>query len=530
MRKNIRLDSLPSNRQIASKDCRFCTKRRIKCDRSIPRCRKCISRGLCCPGFDRMPLKWDQGVASRGKLAGRTHPVPLCGESKDHERLSDAPSSPNNPTSSHDPGTLTLTRCKSPPRSSSTLIPSPTNDLDIVNHCSSAALSDNLLNHFHIEVAARLTWLDSSNNPWRSMVLPFAQQSLCLRLSVLGLAAAHLSVTSASGDSEKQALLQINHNLRETSLCALNNKIRSELGRDYATEDDNSEGSSLIEMLATMLVLCYGETLVPYSTDWSLHLRACRAIIDRQRLRGRQEDPQGPVAKFLVKEVADLETFGNFSVFTRGQGTIAPLPPPSLLEGQFWAFTSLLREITVVERQRYDLSRKGRRPPDIDMIIWRTKIEQAYAQTCTGTTSISAGEEHTRKKFEAVIRAHYYSSLIYCYQALASVEEASQAIGYYISLLFDEIQFIAVGPTRIFSHNIFFPLFIAGTEYGADEHGQSIIQALFLEAITTSGFWCNHSALQFLRAFWARTESQRTWKWITYARENEQHIGPFLVF
>ncbi|KAK1148902.1 hypothetical protein N8T08_007574 [Aspergillus melleus] len=389
-------------------------------------------------------------------------------------------------------------------------------------------LFDNLLNHFQLEVASQLRWLDSSDNPWRHIVWPLARRSNCLRMSILGLAAAHLSVTSAGGDGTgPPALLQANHDLREASLRNLNAKIRAELEGDQVA-GGRQDGSSLTEILATMLVLCYGEMLVPYSTDWSLHLRACRAIIDRRNLRNRQKEPQDPAARFLVMEVVDLETFSALTEFTRKESPAATIPSHPLLEGRFWTFTSLLREIIAVERHRYDILQKGSQSPDIDMDAWRDKIEEARAQTSEGTAAMVQGDEQILRRAESMVRAHYYACLIYFYQALAPTLEARPAIDAYIGPLFAEIQFLTVGSTRTFSQNLFFPLFIAGTEYARDEDRQAVIQALFMDLISSTGVWCNHTVLQFLRAFWTRSECQGTW--IQYARENERSLSLFLLF
>jgi len=51
--------------------CHNCRRRRLKCDRSLPQCLKCIKGGQECLGYQRL-FRWDQGVASRGKMAGMT--------------------------------------------------------------------------------------------------------------------------------------------------------------------------------------------------------------------------------------------------------------------------------------------------------------------------------------------------------------------------------------------------------------------------------------------------------------------------
>ena len=56
---------------IRTEPCHNCRRRRLKCDRSLPQCRKCMKTGEECLGYQRL-LRWDQGVASRGKMAGMT--------------------------------------------------------------------------------------------------------------------------------------------------------------------------------------------------------------------------------------------------------------------------------------------------------------------------------------------------------------------------------------------------------------------------------------------------------------------------
>lgn len=51
--------------------CHNCRRQRLQCDRSLPQCLKCIKRGQECLGYQRL-LRWEQGVASRGKMAGMT--------------------------------------------------------------------------------------------------------------------------------------------------------------------------------------------------------------------------------------------------------------------------------------------------------------------------------------------------------------------------------------------------------------------------------------------------------------------------
>lgn len=56
------------------KGCYQCTKRRIICDMTEPRCLKCTNKGLDCSG-NGLRYRFNDGIASRGKLRGRTTPM-----------------------------------------------------------------------------------------------------------------------------------------------------------------------------------------------------------------------------------------------------------------------------------------------------------------------------------------------------------------------------------------------------------------------------------------------------------------------
>ncbi|PLB52528.1 hypothetical protein P170DRAFT_462445 [Aspergillus steynii IBT 23096] len=59
---------------MADKNCHSCRRRRLRCDRALPACRKCALTGVECLGYERLIL-WNKGVASRGKMMGKTFDV-----------------------------------------------------------------------------------------------------------------------------------------------------------------------------------------------------------------------------------------------------------------------------------------------------------------------------------------------------------------------------------------------------------------------------------------------------------------------
>ncbi|WXC57145.1 hypothetical protein SNK03_003067 [Fusarium graminearum] len=66
-----------SNAPVAKKACHSCRRARLRCDKSIPHCSKCTSRGVECLGYGRLFL-WTGSVATRGKLAGQSSSASVC--------------------------------------------------------------------------------------------------------------------------------------------------------------------------------------------------------------------------------------------------------------------------------------------------------------------------------------------------------------------------------------------------------------------------------------------------------------------
>ena len=335
-------------------------------------------------------------MASRGHLTGKSLPFVECNTSvpgQEHVLSSDS--------------SFVLS-----PQDVSISTSSPMNDSELATQQLSRSLCDKLLLHFLSNVASRLTWIDGPGNPWRSLVLPLAQRSACLRLSILGLAAAHLSATSAEFE-RSSTHLQVNQRLRNDILRTLSSKMQMERSANSTSVGGGLLDFSLVEMLASMLVLCYGELHIPGSTDWKLHLRACHAIIERHHLRSMREISGDVIAKWLINEVIDLEIFGNLSAFTMELDPSVMITWPAVFDGDFWDFTLLINEITVAERSHYSFSNSSNGPVQTDMRYWHAKLETA----CTrATVLISSFPED--EPFETKPLSRYHRSALSCLPCL----------------------------------------------------------------------------------------------------------------
>ncbi|GES66625.1 hypothetical protein ATEIFO6365_0015017300 [Aspergillus terreus] len=359
-------------------------------------------------------------------------------------------------------------------------------------------------------------------------MLPLAQHCSSLRMAILCAAAAHLSSTSTQDAPYAASIKAISHNLRDTCIRNLNRAIQHELEL-FTPEKRGTAASPLVDILATTLVLCYGEMVVPDSADWHLHLHACRLLIERQQWRQEETRRSDAVAPFLLQEVADIEVYYSLGIFSNDQSRVPSLPQ-SVFCNHFRTFTGLLYEITAEERRRHRMLMSGQSLPDVDMSVWRQKVEQACIQASTDTVWLSSRGEHIRQHVNALIQVYYHAALIYSYQALAPLPEASNIVRTLVPQLLGEIEAFTTGSVDTFSHNVFLPLFIAGTECWDDETRQHMIGELFLRLVSTTGLWCNYSAMRFLKAFWSRPEYHGVGGWNQYARDNEKGNSQFFVF
>ncbi|RXG44578.1 hypothetical protein VDGE_05342 [Verticillium dahliae] len=85
--------------QAPTKACHNCRRRRLRCDRSYPSCHKCTTAGHECLGYGKL-YKWADGVASRGKLAGKSSAACLLSSSvAPHRASSSVTALPSNSSS-----------------------------------------------------------------------------------------------------------------------------------------------------------------------------------------------------------------------------------------------------------------------------------------------------------------------------------------------------------------------------------------------------------------------------------------------
>ncbi|KAL9471006.1 hypothetical protein ACSS6W_008947 [Trichoderma asperelloides] len=163
------------------KGCYQCNKRRIVCDMGEPRCLKCTNKGLECSG-NGLRYRFNNGIASRGKLRGLSIPIDQ----------SCPPSTTNRSSPRKQSRQDTIIAPKSCRASKGVIHRSISDNKYEVGVLPCLESTDSntrlLLDYFSINMAPGMVVLDSKNNGYRNLILPFAVQDKLVRQAVMSIA------------------------------------------------------------------------------------------------------------------------------------------------------------------------------------------------------------------------------------------------------------------------------------------------------------------------------------------------------
>lgn len=126
-----------------------------------------------------------------------------------------------------------------------------------------------LLHHYNQVVAANMTWADSSDNPWRDIIIPMAMESPLVLLSILTFASKHISAMAQSALLEAEARKAADYSKLYGNQAL---KLLAQELRTLRSLDQGKTSTSLVvsharrrynSLLVAMLVLCNVETVKP---------------------------------------------------------------------------------------------------------------------------------------------------------------------------------------------------------------------------------------------------------------------------
>ncbi|KAJ5135734.1 uncharacterized protein N7515_005012 [Penicillium bovifimosum] len=497
-----------STEQSATKDCPTCQRRRIKCDRGLPGCRKCSKRGLECPGYG-LQLKWVEGVASRGNLRGRAVPsldVPVTTSgmfSTEHNNVAS------------DINALNVYNCHRQVHSS---LPQPYQFLP--NLCLSPdrpLYISQLLRWFNERVAHRLAWVPHQS-AWRQMVLPMAERSETVLYSILAIAAHDLASEYPPNELGHRTFQDISRSYQDKSLALLARELNRLSSLSSACTLEASTTSAYT--LASVIILCNNEFMKPQGAGWRVHLSAARQIILAAGYQPYQHNELACIQEFLLLEFYETSVWADLTNFEDHE-MILKTPPASTENAVFTDFILVIDQITRLERLKFRSESIGHHCSYDVMQDILPQIASARDGMMRLSESIHFASEADRRGFELVVWMYYHATLIYSHQALSPDPEASS---YQVKESRDEIiryvQSLSENRDSMFAQDLIWPLFLAGTELRGDIAGQKVIREAFANVMRISRSLDRARVLSFVETWWNDPGTYTSW--IDMARKQSQ--------
>ncbi|KAJ9609478.1 hypothetical protein H2200_005805 [Cladophialophora chaetospira] len=542
---SLRMSSLDPNEPRAAKDCRTCNRRRIRCDRSLPTCKKCALKDLSCPGYG-LRIQFGQGVASRGKLMGKALPIiepapqATLDETLSLRSLTPAEYiNPNEEVESRETSLDTGTDPITVPDSLRNAFRSSYDErafhnpfalnLDLSSYILPPYLQGRpvreLLHYHDHRVATLMPWVDSPNNPWRKLMLPLALQSpsQSLLLALLALSAEHYSSRPDVTWPEHDGFVSSNY--RDRSLQILAQDLRTELGED-ASPTRQAQASGI---LATILVLCNLEMIRCNTATWRVHWKAARTITRRWTAPHLPPTVLDETCRFLLKEAFIYDVFGSSTTF----GDNDQIPSSVLTETDANVFTDwlqLVQDVTRAERARNDNPSASQTVPlDLqNMHSLQQRFEYARDRSRLFSQSFNFGMSDASHDFMVLIDIFHYAGLIYSFHALLDSQDPAvqAAIETNVGAVIDTIG--QIQNTALYEHDLVWPLFMVGAQSRHNKSIQTFAETKLLEVMNSTGFSNCYPALDFLQRFW-ETDPSVIADWMQLARQESQQGQHFLV-
>ncbi|WYZ41162.1 hypothetical protein EsH8_V_000057 [Colletotrichum jinshuiense] len=260
-----------------TKPCHNCRRRRLRCDRSYPHCHKCTTGGQECLGYGKL-FRWTEGVASRGKLAGRTT-ITFSADTAS-TTPSQASAAAADPASASDP------QDPPPPAEddSTALVVSTVRPAGFGTQSAPWTLVDPLfqgvehhyrhyLSYFTTRVCRDLvSWDLPDRNPFRSLI-PLTKAHPLLQHIIVAASAAHMSNLSRALSSDPESDL----NARKALTDALVAKHKALRLLSAALQDIGGIGGDVV--LASVLFFVNVELIESGRDGWKPHLEGAGRIM-----------------------------------------------------------------------------------------------------------------------------------------------------------------------------------------------------------------------------------------------------------
>ncbi|PYH82821.1 hypothetical protein BO82DRAFT_333242 [Aspergillus uvarum CBS 121591] len=346
-----------------TKGCYTCRRRRIVCDNGLPTCRKCRDAGKECLGYQK-PLVWVKGgVASRGKMMGRSYNDVVksaASARQDHDSSSSSPASTASPDTigpalphdtdrfepSHESTDLAMTDVGAYDqslviqRTSQLLdsVPTPWGLVDPLfkdlDNCSRQYII-----HFNQYLANYLTLYSNGQNPFRDLT-PLVGDSSLLAHVLSALGALHYAILANedfspgpwSVENAAAGTLLSSEDVEKAVIGSLSRRPASKvyehfLGfKQHALQRLSQDIQDPVmrhdnRTLAAIMLLALMDAIESGDGAWKYHLEGAKKL-----LKGRQEGnhPRGPATQGLFSWLDDFAIDGILIIQLMGSTLARP--------------------------------------------------------------------------------------------------------------------------------------------------------------------------------------------------------------
>ncbi|KAL2424903.1 hypothetical protein ABEF91_003953 [Exophiala dermatitidis] len=486
-------------------DCPTCVRRRIRCDRSLPKCIKCAKKGLTCPGYGPR-LRWANGIAVRGHLKGRTTPQidkPVKASTSSSRSISPKPAKLSETESNLSP----LNSIVDPVENLFPGFPDP-------------ATRARLLDHYDKNIAGLMVWIDSDKNEYRRLVLPLANRQPVLLLAILAVSAQHLAVTANiesdfSARARDAAVMMISTQIRQVTGCLA-------AGYDLASQIDVD---TAVWMLASMLTLANYEMAESESgaIGADSHRQAARTLVNALETTKRDNND---LFNFLRNQLSIYDILASTTAFDpRGMGE-AILPVPDHSNHVFSEYLSLLQHVTVTFRQGFE--RRPSASSDVSELPLSPAEVRSRFELARGSTLMAAGllglrHDARRRDFIRIVDIYHHAALLYTYRCLFQGRVDPSDLASSATALFERLsQLEDLDGCR---QNLPWPTFIAGTECKGRPEREMFVANMYEDIAKHMGFKHYLEVLHLLKDFWSSSH----FDWFEMARSYSENGKPILA-
>ncbi|KIW18502.1 hypothetical protein PV08_02790 [Exophiala spinifera] len=385
-----------------------------------------------------------------------------------------------------------------------------------------------LVQYYDHVVAPQMVWIDSSENPFRHVVIPLAIQTPVLMTSILTLASGDLRVRSHGIYASEFAVSSRLESYQEETLVRLARHLKDATEAPATTQTVADISPTAGNVLATFLMIYLSVKLGDVS-NYRLHTRAAWSLIENWRLSlplRVQPSMQG-LRDFLLHEAYLFKVCVALSTF---QPFDDPYEAASMIneDQPFMRYLKIILDLVEIEQSKRSRSHSRSHQRnfwlDLSVVALRKEFDAARERSLKHKFRVPVPP----RIFEHLVDLFHYSGIYFGSQVLSHDQQsASFATSAHRSLLSLLRQ---VPDIKLVAQNLGWPVFFAGTGCHGSPDDISFVRIQLQEVIRLTGWSERRRLLRFLEEFWTLSDGGTPPSWIDLAQSYAFRGEPILIF